>query len=152
LLLKLAVTDQVGGEGIDTDAVALDRLPEAIQPGWREVAARKANGNQDATLKIGLTDAYDLLADLDHPTGQRWKDQRSTLIHALKIRNHSLFAHGFAPVDLQGWRELSSTLGGFVQIAIEEHASGASKGLAMAQFPTSLEELMSYPSLMTDCR
>jgi CRISPR-associated protein (TIGR02710 family) len=152
LLLKLAVTDQVGGEGIDTDAVALDRLPEAIQPGWREVAARKANGNQDATLKIGLTDAYDLLADLDHPTGQRWKDQRSTLINALKIRNHSLFAHGFAPVDFRGWRELSSTLGGFVQIAIEEHASGASKGLAMAQFPTSLEELMSYPSMMTDCR
>jgi CRISPR-associated protein (TIGR02710 family) len=145
LLLKLAVTDQVGREGIETAAVALDRLPAAIQPRWREVAARKANGKQAATLEIGLSDAYNLLADLGHPTGQRWLEQRSSLINALKIRNHSLFAHGFAPVGYEGWRELSSTLGGFLQGAIEQHIAGPGDSLLMVQFPTTLVELLAEP-------
>jgi len=145
LLLKLAVTDQVGREGIETAAVALDRLPASIQPLWREVATRKDNGKQGATLEIGLSDAYNLLADLGHPTGQRWLEQRSTLINALKIRNHSLFAHGFAPVGYEGWKELSTTLGGFLQTAIEHHTAGLGDGLLMVQFPTTLAELLTEP-------
>jgi CRISPR-associated protein (TIGR02710 family) len=153
LLLKLAVTDQVGREGIETAAVALDRLPVGIQPHWRQVAAHKANGKQGATLEIGLTEAFNLLADLGHPTGQRWLEQRSTLINVLKIRNHSLFAHGFKPVGYVGWLELSSTLGGFLHAALDEHkkkttselnkknTSGASDSWLMVQLPTTLAEL-----------
>jgi hypothetical protein len=125
--------------------VALDRLPAAIQPRWREVATRKANGKQAATLEIGLTDAYNLLADLGHPTGQRWLEQRSTLIDSLSIRNHSLFAHGFAPVGYEGWRKLSTTLGGFLQTTVEEHAAGPAGSLLMTQFPTTLAELLAEP-------
>jgi CRISPR-associated protein (TIGR02710 family) len=142
LLLKLAVTDQVGPDGIETAAVALDRLPAAIQPRWREVAASKANGKQGSKLEIGLTDAFDLLADLGHPTGQRWREQRSMLIATLRTRNHSLFAHGFAPVGYEGWLELSTALRDFMQGAIDVHNSGASHGLLMVQFPTTLAELL----------
>jgi CRISPR-associated protein (TIGR02710 family) len=142
LLLKLAVTDRVGADGIETAAVALDRLPAAIQPRWRELAARKANGKQESTLEIGLTDAFDLLADLGHPTGQRWIEQRGLLIDALRIRNHSLFAHGFAPVGYQGWRKLSSKLGAFLESAIEEHSKSHGAVLPLAQFPTTLADLL----------
>jgi CRISPR-associated protein (TIGR02710 family) len=142
LLLKVAVKDQVGPDGIETAAVVLDHLPAAIQPRWREVATRKTNGTQGAPLEIGLTDAFDLLADLGHSTGQCWLRQRNTLINALQIRNHSLFAHGFAPVGYRGWLELSNTLGGFLQVAIEEHTAGAGNSLLMAQFPTTLAELL----------
>jgi len=142
LLLKLAVTDQVGAEGLETAAVAVDRLPAALQPRWREIAARKANGKPESTIEIGLTDAYDLLADLGHPTGKRWQKQRGLLIDALRIRNHSLFAHGFAAVGYAGWRELSNKLGGFLESAIEEHSQRPGSGLQMAQFPTSLAELL----------
>jgi CRISPR-associated protein (TIGR02710 family) len=145
LLLKLGVTKQVGREGIETAAVALDRLPAAIQPRWRAVAARKANGKEGATLEIGLTDAFDLLADLGHPTGKRWFEQRSKLINGLKIRNHSLFAHGFTPVDFRGWRELSTTLGDFLQTAIKEHIADSRKGMLMMQFPSTLAGLLAEP-------
>jgi CRISPR-associated protein (TIGR02710 family) len=145
LLLKVAVKDQVGPDGIETAAVVLDHLPAAIQPRWREVASRKTNGTQGAPLEIGLTDAFDLLADLGHSTGQCWLRQRNTLINALQIRNHSLFAHGFAPVGYRGWLELSNTLGGFLQVAIEEHTAGAGNSLLMAQFPTTLAELLVRP-------
>jgi hypothetical protein len=145
LLLKVAVKDQVGVDGIETAAVVLDHLPAAIQPRWREVASRKTNGTQGAQLEIGLTDAFDLLADLGHSTGQCWLRQRSTLINALQIRNHSLFAHGFAPVGYRGWLELSNTLGDFLQVAIEEHTAGAGNSLLMAQFPTTLAELLVRP-------
>jgi len=67
------------------------------------------------------------------------------LINALQIRNHSLFAHGFAPVGYRGWLELSNTLGDFLQVAIEEHTAGAGNSLLMAQFPTTLAELLIWP-------
>jgi len=142
LLLKLAVTDQVGPDGIETAAVALDLLPAAIQPRWREVAASKSNGKQGSKLEIGLTDAFDLLADLGHPTGQRWRDRRSMMIATLRTRNHSLFAHGFAPVGYEGWLELSTALRGFMQDAIDVHNPSASHGQLMVQFPTTLAELL----------
>lgn len=142
LLLKIAVREQVGREGIATAAVDLDRLPAAIQPGWREKAAGRSGLQDGEALKIGLADAYDLLADLGHPTGLHWRQRRGDLVQALQIRNHSLFAHGFAPVGYGGWRELSSSLGGFLQAAVAEHAEGSGASEPMAQFPTTLAELL----------
>lgn len=146
LLLKLAVTEQVGAGGIETAAVALEKLPAAIQPRWREKAARAGSGDDLKPLKIGLADGFDLLADLGHPTGLAWQQRRSELVNAIKTRNDSLFAHGFRPVDYGGWRELSDRLGGFLQGAIAQHSqrhplrSGGS--LTLPQFPTTLAELL----------
>jgi CRISPR-associated protein (TIGR02710 family) len=145
LLLKIAVTEKVGPAGIDTGCVDLDRLPSDIRPRWQQLAERKSSSNKGTKLEIGLTDAYELLADLGHPTGLRWRDQRNELVNSLQIRNHSLFAHGFASVDRKQWGELSSKLGGFLQAAIEQHSGGPGVGVRLAQLPTSLAELELEP-------
>jgi CRISPR-associated protein (TIGR02710 family) len=141
LLLKIAVTDQVGSAGIDTGNVDLDLLPADIRPRWSELTERKTNEAKDSKLKIGLADSYDLLSDLGHPTGLYWLDQRKALVHSLNIRNESLFAHGFAPVGYEGWAELKSKLGAFLQTAIEKHAGVTGTGLILSQLPTTLDEL-----------
>ena len=145
LLLKVAVTEQVGKAGIDTGAVEIHRLPTEIQPQWREMALRKGAGDDDAPLKLGLADAYDLLADLGHPTGLSWRERRSEMVNVLKIRNHSLFAHGFSPVGYSGWRQLSRLLQGFLNEAIAhhraEHHAGSFSGHSLPQLPSSLEDM-----------
>lgn len=146
LLLKIAVTDKVGAGGIDTGAVDLDRLPAQIQTRWRHKAAAAGSAESGKALKIGLADGYDLLADLDHPTGLEWRHRRAELVNAIKTRNESLFAHGFRPVAYSGWRQLSELLGGFLQAAIERHSEAnggrSGVGLTLPQFPTTLAELL----------
>jgi CRISPR-associated protein (TIGR02710 family) len=146
LLLKIAVTDKVGADGIETGAVDLDRLPAAIQPDWRRKAAAANVGERGKAMKIGLADGFDLLADLGHPTGLEWRQMRSDLVNAIKTRNDSLFAHGFRPVDYSGWRQLSELLGGFLLAAIQrqsaQHGGQSAPGGAIPQFPATLDELI----------
>jgi CRISPR-associated protein (TIGR02710 family) len=146
LLLKVAVAEKVGSEGIDTGRVDLDCLPAGIQPRWRELAATKAATGRAQALRIGLSDSYDLLADLDHPTGLEWKDQRKAIVSALETRNQSLFAHGFAPVGYAQWRSFSETVLGFVGSAISrQREQNPVQGKALPellQFPTVLAELL----------
>jgi len=149
LLLKIGVCDQVGPDGILTGAVDLDRLPEAIRPRWQAKAAQTNAGKisgKAKLLKIGLADGFDLLAGLGHPTGLEWQQRRSELVNAINTRNDSLFAHGFTPVDYNGWRELSSRLGGFLQAAIQRHIDAQldhyATNLPLPQLPSSLKDLM----------
>jgi CRISPR-associated protein (TIGR02710 family) len=142
LLLKLAVNDVVGDGGIDTGNVDLDHLPAEIQPQWRELARRKATDEEDAPLKLGLADAYDLLADLGHPTGLSWRERRNEMVHVLNIRNNSLFAHGFAPIGYSGWRQLSQLLESFLHKAIDERRTTTGvRTDPLPQLPTCLSEL-----------
>jgi CRISPR-associated protein (TIGR02710 family) len=146
LLLKVAVTEKVGPEGIDTGRVDLDCLPTGIQPRWRELAATKAAGCRAQTFRIGLSDSYDLLADLDHPTGLEWKEQRKTIVSALETRNQSLFAHGFAPIGYPQWRSFSEKVIGFLGSAISrQRDKNPFQGKALPellQFPTTLADLL----------
>lgn len=144
LLLKLAVTDTVGRDGIDTRCVDLDCLPVDIQPRWRERAARPSSGDRADILKIGLAEGFDLLADLGHPTGLVWRQGRSELVDAITIRNTSLFAHGFTPVNYGNWRKLSDRLVGFLETAIRQHSEqhGGMSDQRLPQLPSTLAELM----------
>ena len=89
-----------------------------------------------------MADSFDLLADLQHPTGLSWREQRRELVSSLHTRNHSLFAHGFAPVDHAGWLQLWTTLGSFLHAAVAERSGQLSDGLILEQLPSSLEELL----------
>ena len=68
LLLKQGVCKQVGKQGIETGSDKIDCLPTPIQEKWRIKAARKTSDSQ-SIFKIGLTDGFELLGDLGHPTG-----------------------------------------------------------------------------------
>jgi len=144
LLLKKGVCKQVGMQGIETGSVKIDCLPAPIQEKWRFKAASKTSDSQ-SIFKIGLTDGFDLLGDLGHPTGLAWQQQRKRLINALSTRNNSLFAHGFKPVDYKGWKDFSGVLNPFLHEAIRQHAatqSGKNSTFnALPQLPNDLSEL-----------
>jgi hypothetical protein len=88
-----------------------------------------------------LANAYELLADLEHPVGLRWRDQRSAIKNCLKTRNHSLFAHGFSPVLYSDWKSLLGTLGPFLHLAIDE-AIRQTKASPLKQLPSTLADLL----------
>ncbi|MBM5797033.1 MAG: TIGR02710 family CRISPR-associated protein [Cyanobacteria bacterium K_Offshore_0m_m2_072] len=149
LLLKVGVCDQVGAEGILTGGVDLERLPATIQSNWRNKASRSQSDPglaKGKVLKIGLAEGFDLLGDLGHPTGHEWVKRRSELVNAIKIRNDSLFAHGFRPIGYSGWRELNAQLGGFLKSAVQQHrkSKGSRSGDAepIPQLPNSLANLL----------
>lgn len=145
LLLKVGVCDKVGSDGILTSDVNLDLLPDSIQGRWREALGRRASGE---SIKIGLSEAYDLLADLGHPTGLRWKECRSRLVQSLNVRNNSLFAHGFRPVDAGQWRALWGALGHFLIEALEaQHTNQVNASAPLVQLPSTLKQFMALTQI-----
>lgn len=123
--------------GIDTGDVDIEALPGNLRSFYS--AKKEASGSDK--LKLALVSAYDLLSDLEHPVGIRWREQRSRMQDSLKTRNHSLFAHGFSPISYSDWKSLQGALASFVQQAIDE-AIQQSSGAPLLQLPSSLEELL----------
>ena len=134
LLLRNGVTNQVGPSGLMTDAINIELLPTDLKETYR------AKEGLDGKVKLGLTASYELLAQLNHPIGSIWQDQKYRIIDQLKIRNNSLFAHGFQPISYQAWQSLKTTLGGFLQLALNLHGNSA---LSAHQLPSDLEFLLS---------
>lgn len=135
ILLRIDVSDQVGSEGIRTGDVAIDRLPAALQEEYRQ---KPLKGGK---LQLGLRDAFDLLAQLGHPSGLSWQQHRSRYIDLLKTRNMSLFAHGFTPISYGDWNHFQEAFSGLLRQAIEQRRQGgAAKNLA--PLPSRLEDLL----------
>lgn len=91
-----------------TSAVPLYRLPEEMR---REKEG--ASGQPQATCKLGLQEAYQLLAALDDELGARFfqirgleKDADGT---GLAARNSSIFAHGWDPISAGDYARLRET-------------------------------------------
>ncbi len=77
---------------IETGNVSLADVPEPLRTAW---ATRATNG----ILKLGLQDAYELLAARGDDLGQRYlKSDLSGRQSPLVARNRSILAHGFEPV------------------------------------------------------
>lgn len=143
LLLRFGVGDRLQGEGASegllTGAIAIDLLPPDLQPIYLEKQRQRGG---DGPLQLALRESYELLDALGHPTGERWGSEKERILDALSRRNHSLFAHGFRPITYADWRDLDTTLGGFIRRSIEEEASKRKLAYAvMPQFPSSLQEM-----------
>lgn len=79
---------QIGG----TESVPLDRVPEALRGAW---AARAEAG----IVRLGLQDAYALLASLENAIGAKFRAAKlDDPTSALGARNRSILAHGFERV------------------------------------------------------
>jgi CRISPR-associated protein (TIGR02710 family) len=135
LLLRNGVTNQVGPSGLLTEAINIELLPSDLQETYR------AKEGLDGKVKLGLTASYDLLAQLNHPIGRIWQEQKHRIVDQLKIRNNSLFAHGFQPISYPAWQSLKTTLGGFLQVALTLHGNPGSISPAQ-QLPNDLEFLL----------
>lgn len=92
--------------------------------------------NDDNIIQIALKDSLILLNDLDDETGKRFNANRSRILDVLKIRNNSLFAHGFNPVGEGDYRRIEETIGGFIRDSIEEVRGNQRE--KPAQFPQEL--------------
>jgi CRISPR-associated protein (TIGR02710 family) len=133
LLLRKGVTTQVGPSGLMTDAINIELLPSDLKETYR------VKEGLDGKVKLGLTASYELLAQLNHPIGSIWQEQKHRIVDQLKIRNNSLFAHGFQPISYPAWQSLKTTLGGFLQVALTLHGNSASM---TQQLPSDLEFLL----------
>ena len=90
---------------IRTSDVDLEKLPEDIQAGYRELSQ---------PISLDLLKSYELLTQLNDETlGRVYKEQKSKLKDTLKIRNHSIMAHGFTPVTEKTYQDFHDLIKGF---------------------------------------
>lgn len=107
-LMEYMAQRRLHDRGLRTDAVRLDRLPDSVQARWH------ARAERDGRLKLGMVQAFELLADLGDPLGARFADlywtPDSTLRGYLEARNMSPLAHGFQPVGADVYGKLRALL------------------------------------------
>lgn len=127
-LLKTSVNDKVGPEGLLTGNLDVAKLPAELQSRFAD---------QEAPVQVGLEKAWDLLADLGHPAGELWREQKSHLLNQLKVRNNSLFAHGFTPISYADWRKMEAALTPFLRRVVST-LPGYSPELDLSQLPHAL--------------
>ncbi|NJK51825.1 MAG: TIGR02710 family CRISPR-associated protein [Leptolyngbyaceae cyanobacterium SU_3_3] len=118
---------------IQTDDVDLNKLPEALHSRYEQ-----RQKNHRSSIQLALRESYQLLAELDDRLGDLYKARENRVIDSLKIRNNSLFAHGFQPISNGDYQKFSETVSQFIREGIT--AVVHSKKMSQAiQFPTSLD-------------
>lgn len=83
--------------GIKTDNVPADKIPDGL----------RLPANAQGVYKAALFDAWELAA-CHCDTGIRvfWEANRERMKDLLSIRNHSILAHGFAPITAEAWQRI----------------------------------------------
>ncbi|MGH7390117.1 MAG: TIGR02710 family CRISPR-associated CARF protein [Candidatus Rokuibacteriota bacterium] len=80
--------------GIDTSTIDLTRVPEHA----RDALAR--HREEDGAVRLALVAAWELLRLLgDDPLGSWFTRTKAEILGLLETRNHSILAHGGAPID-----------------------------------------------------
>ncbi|MFN3763601.1 MAG: TIGR02710 family CRISPR-associated CARF protein, partial [Anaerolineae bacterium] len=100
---------------IDTGDVRPERLPEPLRPRYEERRRLQGALGWERTLKLGLWEAYHLLAELDDPLGQTIKDRENRLRDALSRRNESILAHGTSPIGEEEYRRIHEIVVGLIE-------------------------------------
>ena len=133
-------SEQGGGDFFHVD---ISTTPGDGAPGqdhYDAIKARFAEEQKQPPVKVGLSEAWDLLADLGHPAGILWRERRSQLHEKLEVRNLSLFAHGFTPVTYESWRQMEVVVVQFLKQVVSEQPRYTDAS-ALPQLPQSLVEL-----------
>jgi CRISPR-associated protein (TIGR02710 family) len=95
--------------GIDTSDVNVAALPESAR---EFLIPDPASGRVKAPHRI----AYDLLQHFPgDPIAAIFTPRRGAFLSVLSLRNASLFAHGFKPIERSDYRRVSEVLGGIIQ-------------------------------------
>jgi CRISPR-associated protein (TIGR02710 family) len=121
--------------GIQTGNVNIALLPETLRPQYE--AHRSHNGK----IELPLLRSYQLLTQLEgDPVGQLFQARESLIKDSLKIRNASLFAHGFRPITRPDFEQtIETTWIRFIQDTLTELV-GSSQAPAAPQLPTQPDE------------
>lgn len=96
-----------------TGDINVNLLPETLQPKYE---AMRFEGGK---IQIPLERSYELLLAFGNdPLGTLFGEYKNRIRDALKVRNHSLFAHGFQPITQADYTAFHSTIVGFIQAGI----------------------------------
>ncbi len=123
--------------GIKTGDVEIHKLPESL---YQSYAALPVNA-VDGKIQLALNKSYILLSELpDEPLGKIYQQQASKIQNALKIRNYSLFAHGFIPIMKAEYQAFSEVVVGLMTSSIAVLIPAGFKSQAV-QFPQELNDM-----------
>ncbi len=95
--------------GIKTSSLekSLDRLKNKDR--WLRKMDEKGR------IRIGLSDSYELLLELDDPVGKIYESIKDEFKSTLETRNHSKLAHGDRPVSENDFRKILDFFKGFIE-------------------------------------
>ncbi len=87
-------------------------------------------------IELALRDSYEVLAQWgEDPLGALYQEYRKQLNDILRIRNYSLFAHGFEPISQESYERFSQILRSFLDTGISQVAYS---DMASIQFPRQI--------------
>jgi len=85
--------------GIETKDVPKDKIPEDMA----------LTVNRQGKYQAGLYNAWALAA---HHCGNTiadfWEKEKETMMDRVQLRNHSILAHGFTPMEEQAWKKMET--------------------------------------------
>jgi hypothetical protein len=99
----------------------------------------EARRNDRGMIQIALRESYELLYQLGDPIGIDYKEHNNKLMDALRLRNDSLFAHGFNPLSEHDYKKIEDSVCRFIERNLEAITGGKSK--KPEQFPVLLRDL-----------
>ncbi|TVQ51978.1 MAG: TIGR02710 family CRISPR-associated protein [Spirulina sp. DLM2.Bin59] len=117
---------------IKTGDVDLAKIPEPLKQKYE-----KFRSDQNQKIQIGLAMSYELLGDLSDPINELYANQKNLIMDALNVRNNSLFAHGFKPINQEEYQKFSDVIGGFIVEGIKL-VTKKEQPLDSLQFPSCL--------------
>jgi CRISPR-associated protein (TIGR02710 family) len=97
--------------GLETGNLDRRRLPEPVLQWFPPESV----ANAEKKLQVGLADGWKLLAALNDPLGDTWREQGRRVLDALKMRNYSILAHGTNPIGEGGWRDAHPVFSGLIE-------------------------------------
>ncbi|KYC43956.1 CRISPR-associated protein [Scytonema hofmannii PCC 7110] len=120
--------------GIRTGDVDLQQLPESLRNEYEQ-----QRSPIKGVIQLALRSSYELLSKLpDDPLGKVYQENSNKIINALKVRNNSLFAHGFQPINSSDYQKVSEVFVKFIQSAITSVIPQKMQ-VPPLQFPNTLE-------------
>lgn len=118
---------------IDTGDTDLAKLPEDLRD--RYAAERNPRNHK---IQLPLWKSYTLLSELpEDSVGQYFKSEQKHLLSALEVRNHSLFAHGFKPINAADYQGSGTIMYNFIETALGQLIPPKQRN-PLPQFPTEL--------------
>ncbi len=117
-LEKSAKICLLGKYGLDNSNIEPEKLPEKLSPELR--AELLAQHQREGGIRTPLHKSFDLLVALDDPLGRQYERCATDLQRLLDIRNHSLLAHGYAPVSESTCRTMFAMALSFFEMSEEE--------------------------------
>jgi len=116
---------------IKTSNIKLELLPEKIREEYKLMEDDKGK------IRIGLMEAYELIYKIgNNPIAEIFKNKKGVILNNLEIRNASLLAHGFKPINEDDYNKVYKSHVGFLKLCLKE--SQKNNKHILSQFPTTL--------------